>query len=321
MPHGDTVAIGGVTWVNGAIVAGAGSVRTDDHGFLLGDGVFETFLARRGRVIALGRHLARLIDAAERVGLSPVSEDEIRAAIGAVSSEMAVTPGHPRADSGGVRAARGGTEAQAGDDKFDAVRIRVTVTSGPGPSGLGRGSRSTLVVSGERWTPPSGGVHAIEVPWRRNERGFATGLKTISRVDDAGAIALARTRGASEVVWRNTRGEVCEGSTSNIFVECDGEFVTPELSSGCLPGVARACLLAVAGGRGLTVREGTVGGEVLDAVRGGDARLFVTSAVRGVAPVVAFDDVTVTHGAASREFVSVWEAVREQFEEPIPRDT
>ncbi|MCG2578357.1 aminodeoxychorismate synthase component I [Dechloromonas sp. XY25] len=45
-------------------------------------------------------------------------------------------------------------------------------------------------------------------------------------------------------VFLNERGEVAEGARSNVFVEREGILLTPPLSSGALPGVLRAELLA-----------------------------------------------------------------------------
>ncbi len=47
-----------------------------------------------------------------------------------------------------------------------------------------------------------------------------------------------------DAIFLNERGEVAEGARSNVFIERDGVFLTPPLSSGCLPGVLRAELLA-----------------------------------------------------------------------------
>lgn len=47
-----------------------------------------------------------------------------------------------------------------------------------------------------------------------------------------------------DAVFLNQRGEVAEGARSNVFVERDGVLLTPPLSSGALPGVLRARLLA-----------------------------------------------------------------------------
>ncbi|MBJ3786634.1 aminodeoxychorismate synthase component I [Devosia sediminis] len=51
-------------------------------------------------------------------------------------------------------------------------------------------------------------------------------------------------RGLDEVVFLNERGELTEGSFTNLFVERAGRLVTPPLASGLLPGTLRAELLA-----------------------------------------------------------------------------
>lgn len=50
--------------------------------------------------------------------------------------------------------------------------------------------------------------------------------------------------GCFDAIFLNQRGEVAEGARSNVFVERDGVLLTPPLSSGALPGVLRASLLA-----------------------------------------------------------------------------
>ena len=57
------------------------------------------------------------------------------------------------------------------------------------------------------------------------------------------ALADAHAHGADEALWLNTRGELCEGSGSNIFVVTSGRVFTPELRSGCLGGITRELLL------------------------------------------------------------------------------
>lgn len=51
-------------------------------------------------------------------------------------------------------------------------------------------------------------------------------------------------RGLDELVFRNKRGELTEGSFTNLFIERDGRLLTPPLSSGLLPGTLRAELIA-----------------------------------------------------------------------------
>jgi para-aminobenzoate synthetase/4-amino-4-deoxychorismate lyase len=55
--------------------------------------------------------------------------------------------------------------------------------------------------------------------------------------------ALAAAEGCDEVVFVNERGEVTEGSRTNIFVERDGVWLTPPLSSGLLDGCLRRELI------------------------------------------------------------------------------
>lgn len=51
--------------------------------------------------------------------------------------------------------------------------------------------------------------------------------------------------GVDEVVFLNERGELTEGSITNLFVERNGRLLTPPLSSGLLPGTLRAQLLSL----------------------------------------------------------------------------
>ncbi|MBX9864254.1 MAG: aminodeoxychorismate synthase component I [Hyphomicrobium sp.] len=83
----------------------------------------------------------------------------------------------------------------------------------------------------------------------------------------------ADTQGSDEVLYLNERGEVAEGSRTNVFIEKNGRLLTPPLSSGLLPGVLRAELIAQ--GR---AHEAVL---TLDDLAGADA-VFVGNSVRGL---------------------------------------
>ncbi len=69
--------------------------------------------------------------------------------------------------------------------------------------------------------------------------------KTTSRaIYDAALASIAHQANIFDLIFLNERGEVAEGARSNVFVEHDGVLLTPPLSSGALPGVLRAGLLA-----------------------------------------------------------------------------
>jgi len=126
----------------------------------------------------------------------------------------------------------------------DPLRLRITLTGGPGPLGSERGAAGpTLVVAlaaMRSWAPTA---KAVVVPWTRNERAATAGLKTTSYADNVVALARAKAAGGTEALMANTAGDLCEGTGSNVFLVLDGQLVTPPLSSGCLAGVTRALVL------------------------------------------------------------------------------
>ncbi|HEU0171252.1 MAG TPA: aminotransferase class IV, partial [Acidimicrobiales bacterium] len=71
------------------------------------------------------------------------------------------------------------------------------------------------------------------------------GVKVTSFAENVHALAEARKVDASEAILPNTRGNLCEGTGTNVFAVVDGVLVTPPLMAGCLPGVTRALVLEV----------------------------------------------------------------------------
>ena len=91
---------------------------------------------------------------------------------------------------------------------------------------------------------------------------------------DAALAGIASRPELFDVVFLNERGEVAEGARSNVFVERAGVLLTPPVSSGALPGVLRADLIAA--GR---AREAVLVPSDLD---GG---FFLGNALRGLVSV------------------------------------
>ncbi|HUF31669.1 MAG TPA: aminotransferase class IV, partial [Acidimicrobiales bacterium] len=86
---------------------------------------------------------------------------------------------------------------------------------------------------------------------------------------------------ASEAIFANTRGELCEGTGTNVFIARGGRLMTPPLSSGCLAGITRALVLETTA----AATEATV---ALSALTGAD-EAFLTSSTREVQPIAAVD--------------------------------
>lgn len=77
---------------------------------------------------------------------------------------------------------------------------------------------------------------------------------------------------ADEVLLVNERGNVTEGTITNLLARIDGRWWTPPVTDGCLPGVGRAALVTSGsvGERSLTVAEieSAAALEVVNSVRG-----------------------------------------------------
>ncbi|QHC22125.1 aminotransferase class IV [Streptomyces sp. GS7] len=242
-------------WLDGGLRdAEAARVSVFDHGLTVGDGVFETIKADHGRAFALTRHLERLTTSARGLGLPDPDLDEVRR----------------------------GCEAVLDANPMALGRLRITYTGGVSPLGSDRGEAGpTLVVALSETRRRPDTTAAVTVPWTRNERGALAGLKTTSYGENVVALARARERGASEALFGNTVGALCEGTGSNVFVVLDGELHTPPLSSGCLAGITRALTVAWAGAKETDLP--------LDALEGAE-EIFLTSTLRDVQAVTRVDD-------------------------------
>jgi branched-chain amino acid aminotransferase len=254
-----------IVYVDGELVPRAqANVSAFDHGLLTGDGVFETLLVRQGRPFAVRRHLDRLERSASGLELPLPARDELASAVAEIAGSMRH---HARA------------------------RLRITVTGGAGVLGSARAAtRPTVIVAAtpiEPAPPPHASV--LIAPWPRNERSPLAGLKTISYAENVLALAWARERGASEALFGNTVGNLCEGTGSNVFLVLDGTLVTPPLTAGPLAGVTRDLVLEL-----VECVEKDVPLEVLRA--GQVEEMFLTATTRGVLPVTALEDQPVGTG-------------------------
>jgi branched-chain amino acid aminotransferase len=243
-------------WVNGELLEHDDSqVGVFDHGLTVGDGVFETIAVRDGRPLAATRHLTRLVRSAVALGLPAPETGALRAAVDQVTTASGAT---------------------------DAV-MRVVYTSGTGPLGSdrGNGTPTTAVLLGPLPDRPPI-TNVVTVPWPRNERGALVGIKTTSYAENVLALAEARRHGASEAIFANTAGNVCEGSGTNVFLVVDGLLLTPPLSAGCLGGVTRSLIIECCG---LEVVERDA--PIAALARAEEA--FLTSATRNVQAIRAVD--------------------------------
>jgi branched-chain amino acid aminotransferase len=265
-----------ILWVDGQLVSRRdAALRPDDHS-LVGDGVFEAIKLIDGRPFALSRHLTRLAASAVPLGL-PVDLAVVRGAVAEIL-----------------------TTEQA---RHTPSWLRITVTGGSAPMGTGAvGSVPTVVVAIAPMAPWGPVSEVVVAPWTRNERGPTAGLKTISYADNVIAYRHARRLGADESIFANTKGLLCEGTGTNVFVAFEGRLCTPSLASGCLSGITRQLLLEWMP----EIVERDLPIEALATAE----EAFLTSTSRDVHPITSVDGSRLSHspGPLTRTAMTAWTA-------------
>ncbi|WP_210651303.1 aminotransferase class IV [Nocardioides sp. SYSU D00065] len=261
-------------WLNGELLADPtqGAVAVTDHGFTVGDGVFEAVKTLHGQPFALTRHLTRLERSAAGLGLPAPDLDDVRRGVAAV----------------------------VGDDPIG--RLRITWTAGPHPMGSGRGGGPpTLVVAWSAIERAAETTTVVTVPWTRNEHGATAGLKTTSYADNVIALAHANAHGGTEAVFANTAGNLCEGTGSNVFYVVDDELRTPTLAAGCLAGITRELVIEWCGAREID--------EPLVEVQHRASEAFLVSTTRDVQAIARWDDRDLpAPGPVTRRCAETWAA-------------
>ena len=127
----------------------------------------------------------------------------------------------------------------------------------------------------------------VTTPWRRNEHGALTGVKSTSYAENVRGLAYAAALGATEAIFLNTAGHVCEGTGTNLFCVFGDRVITPPLASGPLAGITRALLLEWAEAAGFLIEQRDL---TLPEALSAD-EVFITSALRDLQAVTRWDAV------------------------------
>ncbi|MBX3504170.1 MAG: aminotransferase class IV family protein [Parvibaculum sp.] len=269
-------------WLNGEI-ADAGDTRIDpaDRGLLLGDGLFETMLVRRGTPVFFEEHLLRLMKGAEMTGmLMPYAPDAIRDACRDLLKANGLGDA-PRAS------------------------LRLTLTRGTGPRGLALPPepRPTVLIGvAPAGSPPERLSLAIVSP-RRNPWSPSARLKALTYLDNVVAKEEAREKGADDALMLDTGGMVACASAANIFLWEGNRLITPADRGAILPGITRAALLELAPGIGIEMREEDIAPERLSRASG----LFLTNSLMGLVPVSRLDGAEVSAHPMTARLAAAYE--------------
>jgi branched-chain amino acid aminotransferase len=254
------------------------AISVFDHGFLYGEGVYETLRTYNGEPFLFDRHMRRLRNSARMLALDvPLSDMQI-------DQRFRDT----------MRA------AGLGDSPDREAYIRILVTRGIGELSYDLTACPTpsVVVIVKPNVAPSKeaferGVKVALVGVVRNHPSSVNPLiKSNNLLNNALAMQEAFNRGAFEGVMRNYRGELAECTQSNLFIVKNGAALTPPIDAGLLPGITREFIFEVGVENAIPVHE-----QVLrdDDLLGAD-EAFLTSTTRELVPIVQVDDRVIGSG-------------------------
>jgi branched-chain amino acid aminotransferase len=209
-----------ITSINGRIVPPRQAhISVIDNSFLYAEGLFETFLAVDDRLIFATRHFRRLKNGARVIGLKlPVGAAHLQKWMTAVARR------HPARYK----------------------KVRLTITSGDSPRWTGKPGTPRVVISVSRHDPPEEPFKLLASEFLVDQDSVFRRIKTISYAIQAAAFRKALAKGYDDALLLNESKHVAEVTSANIFWVKDGVICTPPLSAGCLEGVTRQAVIAVA---------------------------------------------------------------------------
>jgi branched-chain amino acid aminotransferase len=289
----------GAVYVNGRIMpAHEAVVPVYDHGFVYGEGVYETLRTYNKVPFLFDRHVRRLRQSAGHIGLDVPFDDATLS--GWIDDTVAAA-------------------ARADGASSDEWYIRILLTRGVGELSYdvkATPAPSLVIIVKPNEEPAERmareGIRISLVDILRNHPGSVNPIiKSNNLLNNALAMQAAYRRGGEEALMRNFRGELSECSQSNFFMVRDGIALTPKSAAGLLEGITRAFLFEVGREAGVPVRE-----EVLypaDLETADEA--FITSTTREISPVTRIDDRVIGNGTPGPITMKLWEGYKRKAQE------
>ncbi len=245
-------------------------VSVFDHGFLYGDGIYETLRAYDGIVFKFDEHIERLLRSASMIGLKmPKNADEIKKAV---------------------------YKTIKANKQSDAY-IRISISRGPGPIGLDPElcPKPTFVIISKAFKEYpkeyyEKGVKIVIVSVRRNFKdALNPQIKSLNFLNNILAKIESKNKGAYEAIMLNYRGYLAEGTITNIFFVNNNILCTPSLDVGVLDGITRRIILDLAKELKIKIKEGKFTREHLY----GAQEVFISNTTMEVMPVTKVDNVKI----------------------------
>jgi len=267
-----------LVYINGEIVPEKEAVvSVFDHGFLYGDGIYETMVAYEGVIFKLNEHLRRLYRSASLIGLTiPLKVDRLESALYETLSANVLKNAY----------------------------VRLTVSRGPGPIGLNPDlcpQPTIAIMAQESKEYPEllyeKGVHLIISETKRNlKEAIDPRIKSMNFLNNILAKIEAIKRDAYEAIMLNAQDQLTEGTISNIFFVKDNVLCTPSVACGLLDGITRGTVIDLAIKENIQVKEGEFLKEDIYAAN----EVFITNTSLEVMPVSKVDEKTYPVGEITK---------------------
>ena len=256
-----------IVYLNGRFVAPDEAVISlFDHGYLFGDGFFETLRAYDGTWFRLESHLDRLFDSARFLLITiPMSKGDL------------------------AKLAQSALERSGLRDAY----LRITVSRGVGERGIDPAlcpnPTLSLIVKELSLYPEAwyaSGIRSSIVSVRRiAEDALSARIKGCNYQNLILAKLEANQHGVPEGLLLNSEGFLAEGTVSNVFVVKRGALLTPAPSCGCLEGITRSAVIELARKNRIPARETRIARYDLYTAD----ECFLTNSLMELLPVVAVD--------------------------------
>jgi len=167
------------------------------------------------------------------------------------------------------------------------ARVRVNVFREDGPVLLPVGNKPVFIIESaaypeENLTPLRLTIFKAET----KSTGILSNLKTNNYLLNTLAIQFAKDNGFDDALILNSRGNICEASSSNLFMVQKGVLFTPALSQGCVAGTKRRELLEILPGLGFQIEETIITKEMVFEME----EIFLTNAIRAIRPVICINN-------------------------------
>src|SRR2546428_6779062 len=224
-------------------------VSVFDHGYLYGDGIYETLRAYAGRIFMLQQHLAGLRRSGRLIGLDlPIPEKDWPALLSAAISRNGLTDAYLR-----ITISRG--EGEIGLDPALCPRPTAVILAkpfAPYPSHLFQDGVSLAILQVRRNLPPS----------------LSPQIKSLNFLNNILAKQEATRARAFDGIMLNAEGHLTECTISNLFFVRGGRLGKPSGGWGLLDGVTREQGPLLAPRHGRPIAEGPFKAEALAKAQG-----------------------------------------------------